>query len=157
MKAFYLLSISWILFLLSCSAGKDVAETVQKITNKVENRNFVVNVNYAIPMRMGQVALTSSYTLKIQGDSVFAYLPYYGVAQTAPYGFNDGGIKFNEKAQDFKIISNKKKDGWIISFKINTVSYHYQFKMDVFNTGKTDFRVTMFERDPIDFSGDVEQ
>lgn len=39
--------------------------------------------------------MTTNYTLEIRNDSVFSYLPYFGVAYNAPYG---GGKSLNFNA-----------------------------------------------------------
>ena len=41
-------------------------------------------------------ALTSDYSIEIRNDSVFSYLPYFGVAYNVPYGGGKGLI-FNAR------------------------------------------------------------
>ena len=90
-----------LLFLVSCSSSKTLPATVDKVTQKVQSKDFVITVNYANPLRGQQIYLTSDYDLRIKNDSAFAYLPYYGVAYVAPYGISEGGIKFSEPVNDY--------------------------------------------------------
>lgn len=145
-----------LLYLSSCSTTKNTIETVQQITQKVESKDFTIKVNYALPMRMKQIALTSDYDLKIKNDSAFAYLPYYGVAHVAPMNPSEGGIKFNEKLTDYNIRQNKKKDGWEINFKVINNEYHYQIYLNIFNTGSSTITINSYERDAITFYGNID-
>ncbi len=145
-----------LLYLSSCSTTKNTIETVQQITQKVESKDFTIKVNYALPMRMKQIALTSDYDLKIKNDSAFAFLPYYGVAHVAPMNPSEGGIKFNEKLTDYNIRQNKKKDGWDISFKVKTRENNYQIYLNIFNTGNSTITINSYERDAITFYGNID-
>ena len=144
-------------FMTSCSSSKTTLEIKNEITKKVESKDFTVNVNYANPLRMKQVALTSEYDLRIKNDSAFAFLPYFGVAYVAPYGSSEGGIKFAEPMTDYSITPNKKSTGWDIQFKIKSKQTSYEFFMNVFNNGSTTFIVSSFERDAITFHGEVKR
>ena len=41
-------------------------------------------------MKGGSKHLTSDYSLEIRNDSVYSYLPYFGVAYNVPYGGGKG-------------------------------------------------------------------
>jgi len=104
---------------------------------------------------MKQISLTSDYDIRVKNDSAFAFLPYYGVAHVAPMNSSEGGIKFAELMTNYVIQPNKKKDGWVISFKVNAKEYHYQIYMNIFNNGNSTVTVNSYERDAITFYGDV--
>lgn len=141
--------------LIACSTAKNSIEIIQQNTLKVENRNYTVKANYAVPLRMRQISLTSNYDLQIKNDSAFAFLPYYGVAHVAPMNPSEGGIKFQEKMIDYIMQPNKKRDGWIINFKINTRENHYQVAMNIYNNGNSYFTISSYERDAITFYGEL--
>ncbi len=145
-----------ILFVLcACNTTKTTPEVAEQNLQKIENRDFTIRANYANPLRMRQVFLTSEYTLKIKGDSAFAYLPYYGVAHTAPMDPSDGGIKFSELMLDYTSKPTKKQDGREISFKVNTREYNYQINLTVFFNGSSTISVNSYQRDPITFYGEM--
>jgi hypothetical protein len=142
-------------FMTACSSTKTATETIGEVTRKVESKDVTVTVLYANPLRMKQVILTSEYDLCIKNDSAFAYLPYFGVAYSAPYGSSEGGIKFAEPMNDYVITPNKKSNGWDIRFKIRSKEDIYEIFMNIFNNGSALFSVTSQKRDMISFSGEV--
>jgi hypothetical protein len=146
-----------VLFMTACSSTKTSTETINQITRKVESKDFTVTVHYANPLRMRQVILTSEYDLRIKNDSAFAYLPYFGVAYSAPYGSSEGGIKFAEPMTDYAIASNKKSNGWDIHFKIKSKGDTYEIFMNIFNNGSALFSVTSQKRDMISFGGEIKR
>ncbi len=157
MKTLRLLIFVGVVLLFSCTTQQQLAELTSKVSSDVESRNLTLKFNYAMPLRMQPVNLTSDYSLKLKGDSAIAFLPYYGVAHTAPINSMDGGIKFSEPMKDFAIRKNKRNDGWFIDFKVNTTEYHYQLHLVVYSNGKADLQVISVERDAISFSGEMEQ
>jgi len=144
-------------FMTSCSSLKTSPETISEITRKVEAKDFTVVVNYANPLRMQPVYLTSDYDLRIKNDSVFAYLPYFGVAHTAPFNSSEGGIKFATVMTNYKITPHKKSNGWDIKFRVKTTGSVYDIRLDVFNTGSSTITVNSYERDAITFNGEVKR
>ena len=146
-----------VLFLTACSSTKTTSETISAITRKVESKDITVTVHYANPLRMRQIVLTSEYDLRLKNDSAFAYLPYFGVAYSAPYGSSEGGIKFAEPMNDYAITPNKKSNGWDIHFKIRSKGDIYEIFMNIFNNGSALFSVTSQKRDMISFSGEIKR
>jgi len=146
-----------VLFMTACSSTKTTSETISAITRKVESKDITVTVHYANPLRMRQIVLTSEYDLRLKNDSAFAYLPYFGVAYSAPYGSSEGGIKFAEPMNDYAITPNKKSNGWDIHFKIRSKEDIYEIFMNIFNNGSALFSVTSQKRDMISFSGEIKR
>ena len=151
----YVIALVVLLYLNACSSTKTTTETVQQNTNKIENKDFTIKVNYAIPMRMKQISLTSDYEIRVKNDSSFAFLPYFGVAHIAPMNPAEGGIKFEEKMSEFKILPNKKNDGWDISFKVNTTENNYQIYLSLYNNGNSIITINSYKRDAITFYGEI--
>jgi len=155
MKTTNIISMLAVLLVVSCTSTKIATETELQNLAKVDNKDFSIQVNYANPLRMQQIALTSEYDLKIKNDSAFAFLPFYGVAHTAPLNPMEGGIKFSEPVKDYKSSPTRKNDGRQISFKVNTNEYHYQINMTVFQNGTASISINSTERDPIIFYGEM--
>lgn len=144
------------LILIGCSTTKTSPETISKVKTKVSTQNFKVHIDKAIPLRMRPVNLTSNYDFVLKGDSAFAFLPYYGVAQSAPYGSSEGGIKFAETISDYKYTENLKKQMHSISFKVRTGTYNYQVRLEIFENGSTTLNINSYERDAISFYGHLD-
>jgi len=144
-------------FISSCSSLKTAPETIKEVTRKVESKDFTVVVNYANPMRMKPIYLTSEYDLRIKNDSAFAFLPYFGVAHVAPMNSNEGGIKFAESMTNFTVMPNKKSTGWDIRFRVKSRESVYNISMSIFNNGSSMITVNSYERDMITFSGEIKR
>jgi len=143
-----------LVFMASCSSTKTTTESTRELNQKVESKDFTVDVNYANPMSGQQIFLTNGYNLRIKNDSAFAYLPYYGVAYSAPYG-GDGGIKFSEPMNGYSCKTNKKSDGWDIYFKVNAKENGYEILLNVFKNGNSTITVNSNNRQSISFYGEL--
>ena len=157
MKAFlFSISIAAIMFTAtSCSSVKATPEATAGVTKQIEAKDYTIDARMVNPLRGKAIPLSYSYQLRVKGDSAYAYLPYYGVAQWAPYGDTDGGIKFDEPMKDYTITPNKKNNGWDISFKVDTKTYNYEIFLNIFNNGNASFTVNSPDRDVIMFTGEV--
>ena len=77
------------------------------VKEAIAARQYKINVDRMKPMRGSSSSLTTNYTLEVRNDSVFSYLPYFGVAYNAPYG---GGksLNFNAPSPDTQPSLSKK-------------------------------------------------
>lgn len=144
-----------LLFIVSCSSAKIPLETLNEVTQRIKGKDFTISVKYANPMRGSQIYLTSDYDLRIKNDSAFAFLPYFGVAYSAPYNPSEGGIKFSEPMYDYVSVPNKKNDGWNIHFKLKSHVSEITITLDIFKNGSSTFLVSSYERDAIRFNGEM--
>ncbi len=148
-----------ICLLTACSTSKNPSQhqlmKEQEVSDKVQARNYVIEVDQALPMRGRSISLSYGYDLKIKNDSTIAYLPYFGVAQSAPYGGGEGGIKFAAPMENYQITPKKKGDGWDVKFKVNVPDYNYEFIIDIFKNGSSSIFVNSYQRDAITFNGDM--
>ena len=140
--------------LAACSGLKTTGYTAGEVAMKIESGEYEVEVQYADPMRGRRIYLNHAYSLTIRNDSAFAYLPYFGVARSAPYG-GDGGIKFAEPLQAYSMIPNRKQNGWDIRFKIQAEIDAYDVFLTVFDSGSATVSFQPQRRDPISFSGQL--
>jgi hypothetical protein len=147
-------AIITLVFITSCSSIKTTPEVIKKITQKVLSKDFDIAVNYANPMIGHQLYLNSDYDLRIKNDSAFAYMPYFGIAYSAPYG-GEGGIKFAEPMKDYSVKSTNKSDGWNIRFKIKAKENDYEIFINIFNSGSAMMNVNSINKQPITFNGEL--
>ena len=141
-------------FMASCSSTKPTVEKTLDVKNKVQSKDFTLNVNYANPMSGHNVYLTSGYDLRIKNDSAFAYLPYYGRAYSASYG-GDGGIQFAEPMSGYIVEENKKSDRWNIHFSVKSKVDSYVVYIHLFNNGTATVSVNSTNRQTITFNGEL--
>lgn len=141
--------------LVSCTSSKTLPETMEKVTRQVEAKDYTITARYANPFRGRQIYLTSEYDLRVKNDSAFAFLPYFGVAHVAPYNPSEGGIKFAQKMDNYSAVPNKKKNGWDIRFDVTDKEYNYTIHITLFNNGSASFSVNSYQRDVINFHGEL--
>jgi hypothetical protein len=157
------LIVSMIFLIAGITIGKETQREKRKAREKAKmeqilqlfvNRNLQFLAQSAQPMGGGVIHLTSEYTLEIQNEEVIAFLPYLGVAYTADYGNNEGGIKFDEKvlAQQWK--SSKK--GYDIQMEVKAPRDRFVIHLYFSPAGYANLQVSCNNRQPISFSGIIQ-
>ena len=105
-----LLCLSGMLAMQSATAqsrSEKKAQTERNVREAINADHYKINVDYMQPMKGRSRALTSDYSIEIRNDSVFSYLPYFGVAYNVPYGGGKGLI-FNAPITGYRKESLKK-------------------------------------------------
>lgn len=97
--------------------------------------------------------------LTIKGDTVVAYLPYYGEQNFGGTpGSNHQGIEFNTIPDDYKVTTNDAKHAVDISFKIEDAyrgNESYNVFIRLFPNNSSTMRIQSSNRTAIEFSGHV--
>lgn len=138
------------------SARERKAEKAAEIKDLVESGSFTFVALSATPMAGARIDLTSRYDLILKGDSVEAWLPYYGRAYQAPYDDRDGGIKFQERAENMKNEFKERKESYMIEFEVKNLRDTYKMYLDVGLNGYANLSVNMNHRQSISFYGIIE-
>jgi hypothetical protein len=129
-------------------------QTAKMVRDNLASRNFTISVRQANPLRHPSIVLTTMYSLKIKGDSIYSYLPYYGQAYSVPYG---GGkaLNFDGTIEQYECYYPKKDLTRVILITRNEEDI-YQYDIQVFENGNTTINVSSQKRDPISYYGDME-
>lgn len=129
-------------------------EKSELISKAICNRDFKINVQTAHPTRGMSVTLTADFNIRVKGDSVVSYLPYFGRAYNVPYG---GGkaLNFSGVTQDYKI-TQPERDKMHMEFSVKNEEDMYKFYIDVFDNGKASINVMPQQRERISFNGEIE-
>jgi len=132
------------LCVVSCATQKNTVdiEKMAKLEQMVKTRNFQIDARWASPMATRSMTAianagllapgnttnridingVNSY-LRVQNDSVFAELPYYGEIQL-PLSYNPGnssetsGIHFIGLAKDFSVEFNQRRQDYEFNFEV---------------------------------------
>jgi hypothetical protein len=118
----------------------------------LESKNFVFKAESVNPPRGRFRQLTSDYDLVVTGDTVIAYLPYFGRAYSAPINASEGGIKFTSSNFDYTV-DKKKKRSYEILIKPNDAPEVQALYLTVFDNNKASLRVNSLNRESISFNG----
>ncbi len=151
MKSFFLSILPVFIFItVSISSG---AQSEDPATNKriVESKNFIFKAQSALPTQGKTWQLTTEYDLTVSGDTIIAFLPYFGRAYTAPINPSEGGIKFTSTNADYSMTTKKKR--WQITIKPKDVTDIQQLYLDISESGYATLRVISLNRQPISFNG----
>lgn len=136
----------------ACSqTGATAKSDPAQVQSAIADKDFTIHVDRAIPMSGRSMHLTSPYSLKIKGDSVYSYLPYFGQAYNVPYGGGNGLI-FSEVLTSYKI-SQGKKDRTVVTFKVRTDEDNHTFYLNIWPNGQSDLSVASINRQMISFEG----
>jgi hypothetical protein len=145
--------------LLTVLAGTMTAQAQSKdpVENKriVEAKNYVFVAQTASPQRGRLVNLTTEYDLTIAGDSIIAFLPYFGRAFTAPLPGAEGGIKFTSTHSAYSVTSKKGK--WEIVIRPKDVSDVQELYLDIFDNGSANLRIASVNRSAISYNGYIRE
>lgn len=136
------------------SRSEKKAKIERAVKEAIDSKDYKINVDRMQPMRGNSRALTSNYSLKIKNDSVFSYLPYFGVAYSVPYG-GGKGLNFNEPISEYKV-EHLKKGKVRIDFEARSEEDNYKYSLTIFPNGSTSIHVLPTNRQSISFTGDMD-
>lgn len=141
-------------FVITPSYAQEKEATTNQVALAVENKAFTIVVNQAIPQSGKSRMLTSEYTLTVRNDSIFSYLPYFGVSYSVPYGGGKGLI-FEESVTKYEV-TKKKKGELKVLLETRNDEERYQYNLSIFPNGKTTIYVQPTNRQGITFYGEME-
>lgn len=154
--------ISAAIFLSACSASTSTAKKemaaadFEQTAALIEGGSYLFTVRSASPTGGRTIQITSNYTLKAMNGTFEAYLPYFGRAYSAGYGDN-GGIEFNNKAENLEVSRNSKKNTIEVKFTIQAEKDSYTVNMSVGSSGFGNLVITGQKRQSIRYSGRVSE
>lgn len=139
----------------ACATSRQAAEkedtTKQNVERQLDQRNYRINVGYMIPHRGIGRAVSGPYSLSVNGADIDSRLPYYGVAQSVPYG---GGKVLSFKDQ----IDEYSDEGWVKGKRTITLSTDngedtLKYTLTIYDNGQAVIRVKGNNRDEIAYRG----
>lgn len=128
--------------------------TEQAVRQAVEAKNYKIDVDRVMPMKGGSRHLTSNYSVEIKNDSIYSYLPYFGVAYSVPYG-GGKGLNFNAPISEYTTEYNKKGNAKI-NLKLRNEEDSYIYNITIFPDGTSSIQITPTNRQSISFSGKMD-
>lgn len=176
MKTFYVLILTAVFVLFSCKSSKStVTESeIIALTQLVENKQFSIESTWANPQvtnAMQQVLnsgilqpgsnassinlIGNSNYLKISGDSIYSYLPYFGERQMhVNYGGTDSAIQFKGLMNNYKV-SKRKDAGYNISFNAKSNAESFNVYITLWPNLKSAMSLNSSSRFSISYTGNV--
>ncbi len=131
------------------------AKQIEQTKTVLENKAYVFSATQAIPSGMRSVNLTSSFDARVENDTIFCYLPFYGRAYSAAYGSNQSPMDFTQPIEDYEFEKNKK--GYLVKFSVNNKNDRLNFSFQIADTGSASLSVTSTNRQSISYYGNIEE
>ncbi|MGB7394833.1 MAG: DUF4251 domain-containing protein [Pricia sp.] len=167
-----------LLVILSCGGtSKTVGEDNgnERLEEFISEKSFEIISDRAFPMATnalnsianagllppgstaGQITLIgNSNYLRVIGDSVSVYLPYYGERQMGGGYNNDGpGIQFEGVPTEMEITKNNDKKRYDIRFQMKDDSELFTVNVSLFPNLSSVININSSQRFPIRYSGNV--
>lgn len=163
--------------LFSCGSGKEAASEAQleMVNQLLKERSFEFRALWATPLstqdmttlfNAGLLApgdapnrinlMDNPNFLRIEGDSVSAYLPYYGEQQMhVSLNPADQGIRIDEKVSDLQVNYNERKGQYDIRFSASAGISRYHMILTVFPNLSATLKVNSSSREFISYQGTV--
>ncbi|MEO1010973.1 MAG: DUF4251 domain-containing protein [Bacteroidota bacterium] len=170
-----------VFLMVSCASSSEMSGTLdqkKKLDNMVFYKSFEMIADWAQPQMTnamnsvansglippgsapGQISLIGNPNyLRVKGDSVSAFLPYYGERQMGGgYNTNQGAsIKFDGIPRDFKITKRKRKKGYTATFDISDNTESYKVTLSLFPNLRGNIIVNSSQRFVIRYSGSIRE
>lgn len=162
-KTTYILTLAVVAAILSACGASSVNNTpkekltVSKVYELIEQKDIYFEADRAIAMQGESRNLTYGYYVKISGDTLDVYLPYFGRSYTAPMDHSNLGIKFLSTDYEYNVAQARNK-AFSVTIKpnksdnpnMNGVVLHFNF----FEGGMANLNVNVSNRQPINFNGE---
>ncbi len=156
-----------VMFVFATGFSQETTKKAQREQNRIEkekqiealisSKEFVFEAIQALPQSGKMIILTgSSYTVTFHPDAIESYLPFYGRAYSIDYG-GDGGIKFEGKPEEYKVVTQKSGKGYDINATIKTPKDLYKFYLSVSPDGTATLMVDSNQRSSISYHGDIKK
>lgn len=163
--------------LWSCGSAENAASTSLKnqvLDNLLEQKSFVIESEWAQPMStsaMNSIATSGLFMpgnsgsnislignpnyLKVEGDTISAYLPFFGERQMSG-GYGDkSAIEFKGIPNNLKISKNSKNNSYTMLFNITENIEVYQVTITLFNNLNSNIQINSSHRNFMRYTGKV--
>lgn len=142
--------------ILQGSAEERAAETERVaalVQQRLDDRCYVVDIEFMSPLRGTRRALTSPYSISVDGTRFASNLPYMGVAYNVPYG---GGkvLTFEDDIEEY-IEDFSQPDCRVVAFTTDNDEDYLLYRLEVYANGKAYLRVSSRNREAIDYQGSL--
>jgi Domain of unknown function (DUF4251) len=146
----FLLSLSCISFSLLQNAFSQSSE----IKNLIDSKRFLFEVQSTLPQSGPTKQESYGFFLKVSGDTLICYLPYYGRATMPTMNPAERPLDLTSTGYEYSVKENKK-GGWEISINPKDQKNVRDMSLTVFDNGSADLYVNSNNLQPISYHGTV--
>ena len=144
---------------MGCGTSKNTTsnQDFDALINLVNSRNFEIEHEWARPLSGNTINLLGNPNyIRMKGNQVDLFLPYYGVRQSGGgYGSGEGGIKYVGPAEKLVIEENRDQNSILLKFEGRQGTEDLQFFITLLLGGSAHTSVNSSERSSISYSGNL--
>jgi hypothetical protein len=126
------------------------------LQHSITQKIYIFNAQTVLPASGRSRQLTSSYSFKVNRDSIESDLPYFGRAYSASLDATQSVLRFDSQKFEYTI-SPRKKGGWNVAIKFKDVPEVQSISLNIFTNGSASLQVIPTNRQTISFNGTVTQ
>lgn len=133
-------------------------DTVSKLAQKaLDSHCLTMEINYISPVSMAGFPSIDGYRICIRDGKLNADLPYIGRAETALFGSDEAGLRFEDCEIEIKENYKKAKKGvYVWNFTARTTSdERVDFNLTFYDNGTVQVRCNCTKRTGISYSGSM--
>lgn len=149
--------VSSVVFAQSKKENKKIKKEkeYQEMKLLIEAKKLEFVGDWASPQNGQRINLIGNYNyLRIIGDSLFTYMPYYGVRTAGGGAYsNSGGIKINNIMTKYEVEYNDKKQKIQLKFSASDDYETIEFFMTLYGGGSSNINVNSNSRSFISYDG----
>ncbi|MBW6533826.1 MAG: DUF4251 domain-containing protein [Mariniphaga sp.] len=127
----------------------------EEVKNLVENKTFVFIPTHAMPLGGGSIQLSYTFEAEVRGDSVFSYLPFYGVAYHVDYGGRNSAFDFSHPIENYEMESDG--NGYRIKLEVKNKMDYITYSFFISELGYSTLNVTSTNRQAISYYGSIQK
>ena len=118
----------------------------------LDSKNYMFVTKNANPSRGRTVSITG-YTVKITGDTIVSFLPYYGRTYIANLDNQKSPYDFTQVAESYNL--TKVKKGYKVELNLKKEMESITYSFDISETGFASLTAISSSRQPINYTGDI--
>lgn len=122
------------------------------VKDMLDSRQYIFVAQSVNPLGARFQQLTSEYDVRVLGDSVISFLPYFGRAYSPPADPSRAGIQFTSTNFEYRQQA-RRRGGWNITILPKDAGDVRQMHLTVSESGNATLQVVSNNRQPISFNG----
>jgi len=128
---------------------------MEEVKNLVENKTFTFIPTHAMPLGGGSIQLSYTFEAEVRGDSIFSYLPFYGVAYHVKYGGRNSPFDFELPIENYEM--EKVENGYRVKLEVKNKMDYITYSFHISQLGYSTLNVTSTNRQAISYYGRIEK
>ena len=162
----YLLSVLIVLFIsgpVSAQENKSrkeireerQAKRIEEVKKMIQDTSFVFSPSNAQPMTGGTIQLDFYFSARVKGDSIYSYLPFFGVAYHVEYGSRTSPLSFELPLHNYEL--TVEAEHYNIRFEVKNKNDHIRFNFQISKLGFASLAINSTHRQSISYYGRIEK